>query len=84
MKRQGEARQWLQQGEVKEPGKREDNLNKEKTIETRIGEVMSMRRRANWNTDGRSDIDNENKQGEEDRKKVKKQQEVSWQLRQEE
>ena len=60
----------LQQREAKESGKVEDDQVKEKIIVTRIGEVISARRRNDCNKDRQSDIDEAKRQGEEYHRKV--------------
>ena len=54
----------LQQREAKESGQVEDYQVKEKIIVTRIGEVISTRRRYDCNKDRQSDIDEAKRRGE--------------------
>ena len=63
MKRQGEVCWRLQQGEAKEPGQGEDDMDENDTIETRICEVIPMSWRDDYNKDRRSDIYEEYRQG---------------------
>ena len=62
----------LQQREAKESGQIEDDQVKEKITVTRIGELISARRRYDCNKDRQSDIDKANRQGEEYHKEVNK------------
>ena len=55
----------LRQREAKESVQVEDDQVKEKIIFTRIGEVISMRRRYDCNKDRQSDIDEAKRRGEE-------------------
>ena len=55
----------LRQSEAKESGQVEDDQVKEKIIVTRIGEVISTRRRYNCKKDRQSDIDKAKRRGEE-------------------
>ena len=60
----------LRQREAKESGQVEDDQVKEKIIVTRIGEVISKRRRCNCNKDRQIDIDEAKRRGEEYHREV--------------
>ena len=60
----------MRQREAKESGQVEDDQVKEKIIVTRVGEVISTRRRCDCNKDRQSDIDEANRQGEEYHREV--------------
>ena len=60
----------LQQREAKESGQVEDDQVKEKIIVTRIGEVISTRRRYDCNKDRQSDIYEAKRRGEEYHREV--------------
>ena len=55
----------MRQREAKESGQVEDDQVKKKIIVTRIGEVISTRRRYDYNKDRKSDIDEAKRRGEE-------------------
>ena len=60
----------LRQREAKESGQVEDDQVKEKIIVTRIGKVISTRRRYDCNKDRQSDIDEAKRRGEEYHREV--------------
>ena len=60
----------LRQREAKESGQVEDDQVKEKIIVTRIGEVISTRRKYDCNKERQSDIDEAKRQGEEYHREV--------------
>ena len=60
----------LRQREAKESGQVEDDQLKEKIIVTRIGEVISTRRRYYFNKDRQSDIGEAKRRGEEYHREV--------------
>ena len=55
----------MRQREAKESGQVEEDQIKEKIIVTRIGKVISTRRRYDCNKDRQSDIDEAKRRGEE-------------------
>ena len=62
--------QRLQQREAKESEQVEEDLVKEMIIVTRVGEVISTRRRCDCNKDRQSDIDEDKRRGEEYHREV--------------
>ena len=58
--RQVEVYWWSLQVEAKELGKREDKPEKNNTIATKIGKVISMRQRCGGNKDRKIYINEEN------------------------
>ena len=60
----------MRKREAKESGQLEDDQVKEKIIVTRIGKVISTRRRYDFNKDRQRDIDEAKRQGEEYHREV--------------
>ena len=60
----------MRQREAKESGQVEDDQVKEKIIVTKIGEVILMSQKYDYNTGRQSDIDKDKRRGEEYHREV--------------